>query len=186
MRERITAGALALALAVALLINFHGPADAALLGPLGNGSTGTTSRVGGTTSGSTTGRGSVGTGSGGTGSGANSTTGNGPTGSGSTAAGGTSGGGSTAAGQFTGPDIPFPYGDVQVQITVKAGKITDVQALSMPVGGHSGRISSYVAPILRSQALSAQSANINGVSGASYTSQAYAMSLQGAIDAAGL
>ena len=79
-----------------------------------------------------------------------------------------------------------PYGDVQVQITVKNGKITDVQALAMPTGGHSGRISNYVAPILRSQALSAQSANINGVSGASYTSQAYAESLQGALDAAGI
>jgi uncharacterized protein with FMN-binding domain len=183
MRERITAGAVALALAAALLINFHGPADAALVGPLANGSTGTTSRVGGSTNGSTgTGRGSAGSGGSGTGSGANSTTGGGSTGTG----GGTSGGGSTASGQYTGPDIPFPYGDVQVQITVSGGKITDVQALSMPVGGHSGRISSYVAPILRSQALAAQSANINGVSGASYTSQAYAMSLQGAIDAAGL
>ena len=78
------------------------------------------------------------------------------------------------SGTFTGPLAANPYGDVQVQITVQGGKIVDVQALSLPIGGHSGRISNYVEPILRSQALAAQSARINGVSGASYTSQAYA------------
>ena len=59
-------------------------------------------------------------------------------------------------------------------------------ALALPVGGHSGRISNYVAPILRTQALAAQSAAIDGVSGATYTSRAYAASLQGALDQAGL
>ena len=61
-----------------------------------------------------------------------------------------------------------------------------MNAVSLPVGGHSGQISNFVAPILRSQALAAQSSRIDGVSGATYTSEAYSMSLQGALDAAGI
>jgi len=79
-----------------------------------------------------------------------------------------------------------PYGPVQVQITVGGGQINDVQALSLPTGGHSGRISNAVAPMLRSEALTAQSASINVISGATYTSIGYARSLQSAIDAAGI
>ena len=66
------------------------------------------------------------------------------------------------------------------------GKITDVQALALPVGGHSGQISNIVAPMLRSEALAAQSASIDVISGATYTSRGYATSLQSALDAAGL
>ena len=66
------------------------------------------------------------------------------------------------------------------------GQITDVAALQLPSGGRSGRISRAVEPILREEALQAQSANIDTVSGATYTSLAYAQSLQAALDQAGI
>ena len=70
-------------------------------------------------------------------------------------------------------------------MTIENGQITDVTALQLPSGGRSGQISREVEPMLRSEALSAQSANIDGVSGATYTSDAYARSLQAALDDAG-
>ena len=79
-----------------------------------------------------------------------------------------------------------PYGGVQVQIAVSNRKIAGVQAVALPTGGHSGRISSIVAPMLRSETLAAQSASINVISGATYTSLGYAKSLQSALDAAGI
>ena len=86
----------------------------------------------------------------------------------------------------TGSTISTRYGDVAVQITVTNGQITDVQAVALPARGHSGEISNYVAPILADEALQAQSANINIISGATYTSRAYAKSLQSALDQAGI
>ena len=93
-----------------------------------------------------------------------------------------------AAGNQTvsGPTVGTRYGPVQVSVTIEGGQIADVTALQLPSGGRSGQISSIVEPRLRSQALSAQSANIDGVSGATYTSEAYAQSLQAALDDAGL
>jgi uncharacterized protein with FMN-binding domain len=167
MRQRAAAATAALGLALVLLVNFRAPQDAALVGAVQRGSNGSSTGSGSTSTGSSTGTSSGSTG-----------------GSAATAA--PARAGSTASGTFTGQDIQMPYGDVQVQITVKNGKIVDVTALSLPSGGHSGRISNFVAPILRSQALTAQSANIDGVSGATYTSQAYAASLQAALDAAGM
>ena len=82
------------------------------------------------------------------------------------------------SGQLTGQAVDIPFGTVQVKVTMQNGKITDVQALQLPRGGHSGQISSYAAPQLRSEALQAQSANIDTISGATYTSQGYAQSLQ--------
>jgi uncharacterized protein with FMN-binding domain len=85
-----------------------------------------------------------------------------------------------------GPDVPNRYGDVQVSVTVSGGQIVDVQALALPSDRQkSAEISQYAGPILRDEALQAQSANINIVSGASYTSQSYAQSLQGALDSVG-
>ena len=75
---------------------------------------------------------------------------------------------------------------MQVQITVASGKLTDVQATRLPSGGRSGQISNYVEPILSSEALQAQSATIDVISGATYTSEAYARSLQSALDKAGI
>lgn len=74
------------------------------------------------------------------------------------------------------------YGIVQVKVTIKGNRITNVTPMSLPQGGHSGDISQYAAPELRREALSAQSAHIDSVSGASYTSAGYARSLQSALD----
>lgn len=86
-----------------------------------------------------------------------------------------------------GPDVPNRFGDVQVQITVSGGKLTDVQALTLPSDrARSAAISQYVAPVLSSEALQAQSAQIDSISGATYTSDSYAQSLQAALTQAGL
>ena len=88
------------------------------------------------------------------------------------------------SGQLTGQAVDIPFGTVQVKVTMQNGKITDIQALQLPRGGHSGQVSSYAAPQLRSEALQAQSANIDTISGATYTSQGYAQSLQSALSQA--
>ena len=91
-----------------------------------------------------------------------------------------------ADGTVAGQVVSTRYGDVQVQVTISGGAITDVTALELPSGdGHSSRISEAVGPMLRSEALQAQSATIDLVSGATYTSTAYRESLQSALDAAG-
>ena len=77
-----------------------------------------------------------------------------------------------------------PHGKVQVRVSVAAGRITDVVALQLPVGGRSTEINQSVVPVLRQEALIAQSADIDAVSGATNTSVAYARSLQAALDAA--
>ena len=77
------------------------------------------------------------------------------------------------------------YGVVQVKVTLNGTRITDVTPMSLPEGGRSGDISQYAAPQLRREALAAQSANIDSVSGASYTSAGYAKSLQSALDSSG-
>ena len=66
------------------------------------------------------------------------------------------------------------------------GKITDVQAVQLPeTDPRSAQISSFAAPQLRQSVLSAQSANIDAVSGATYTSDGYKQALQSALDRAG-
>ncbi len=85
-----------------------------------------------------------------------------------------------------GPVVTTRFGPVQVEIIVANGQLHDVIALQLPSGGHSGRISDVSEPILREEALTAQSAQIDTVSGATYTSDAYARSLQAALDKAGL
>lgn len=91
------------------------------------------------------------------------------------------------SGTFTGDAVSTRFGTVQVQVTIEGGKITDVIALSMPANDpHSAMISNRVESTLRSSALAAQSAQIDLVSGATYTSMGYAQSLQAALDQAGL
>lgn len=85
----------------------------------------------------------------------------------------------------TGPTVNTRWGPVQVQVIVTGGRLTDVTALQLPSGGRSSQISSVAEPILRGQALQAQGANIDGVSGATFTSTAYARSLQAALDSIG-
>jgi uncharacterized protein with FMN-binding domain len=88
-------------------------------------------------------------------------------------------------GQKTGSAVQIPFGTVQVQVTFQAGKITDVQAIQMPSDQrHSAEISAAVAPMLHDEVLQAQSAQVNTISGATYTSQGYLQSLQSALDQA--
>ena len=85
-----------------------------------------------------------------------------------------------------GDSVPNPYGSVQVKVTVKAGKLTRVTFLDLPYGDPTSQsISDQVAPTLAQQAIDAQSANIAGVSGATYTSDGYRQSLQSALDQLG-
>ena len=87
----------------------------------------------------------------------------------------------------TGPQVVLAHGIVQVQAVIAGGRIVDVKALSLPHDNpHSWDESTAAAATLRSEALSAQSANINIVSGATYTSRGYARSLQAALDALGI
>jgi hypothetical protein len=160
------------ALGLALLLNFQVPTDPVTVGRQPG--------TGGTFSGGTSGATSGGRSSGGTPGGSGE--------SGGTGAGPGSGGSTDATGQRTvdGPVVDTRWGPVQVSVTVNGSQLVDVAALELPSGGRSGQISSYAEPILRSQALQAQSANIDGVSGATYTSVAYARSLQAALDSAGI
>ena len=116
-----------------------------------------------------------------------STTGSGPT-SGTTnrsaAAAGTSGSTSTSSGttSATGSAVDVGYGTVQVEATLQGGRIVDIQALALPQNdGHSARISQQAFPMLVQQALAAQSSQIAGISGASYTSSGFVESLKAAL-----
>jgi uncharacterized protein with FMN-binding domain len=98
-----------------------------------------------------------------------------------------SGSGATAASTtIDGPVVDTRYGPIQVEIVVAGGKLQDVVAVQLPSGRRSGQISNAAAPVLREEALQAKSASIDTVSGATYTSDAYAQSLQAALDQAGL
>ena len=87
-------------------------------------------------------------------------------------------------GTYTGPSVNVNYGNVQVKITVSNGKITDAVAVKAPKGKND-RYTNMAVPILKAQTLQAQSANIQGASGASYTSYGWFKSLQGALADAG-
>jgi uncharacterized protein with FMN-binding domain len=94
---------------------------------------------------------------------------------------------SSAAKTYDGDAIGTQYGDVQVQITVAGGKITAAQVLQVPWNDHRDQeINSYAVPVLNSEVVQAQSANIDMVSGATFTSDGYIQSLQSAIDQAHL
>jgi len=88
-------------------------------------------------------------------------------------------------GSFTGDAVTMRYGIVQVKITVQNGKITDAQAVKAPTGSND-RYTQMAVPRLREQTITAQSANIQGVSGASFTSYGWYTSLVSAIAKAGL
>ncbi len=140
------------------------------------------------------GTGSSGSGTTGSGSAASSSTTSGST-TGSSAAGSTtagstgstSGSATSAATTYTGSAINTRYGPVQVQIIVENGKITKSIVTQVPwSNGRDQQINSQAVPVLNSEAVSAQSASIDMVSGATYTSNAYIQSLQSAIDQAHL
>ena len=92
-----------------------------------------------------------------------------------------------AGGTYAGSVVQTRFGAVQVQITVKAGAITDVEALQLTDDDRKSiQISNRAAPLLRSEVLAAQSADVQTIGGATVTSVAYLNSLQAAIDAANL
>jgi uncharacterized protein with FMN-binding domain len=137
------------------------------------------------------------TGTGGAGSSGSSSTGgtvtpgssSGSPGSGTSGSTGASGatGASAAAGTYDGAVVPTRFGSVQVRITVQAGAITEVTALQLTDDDRkSVQISNRAAPLLRTEVLTAQSAEVTTISGATVTSRAYLTSLQAAIDAANL
>jgi len=88
-------------------------------------------------------------------------------------------------GVYSGQTSNNRWGPVQVQVTVSGGQVTDIAALQTPGGnGRSAAINDYAVPILRSEALQAQTSTIDSVSGATYTSNSYMASLQSALDVA--
>ncbi|MDQ1687443.1 MAG: hypothetical protein QOK42_418 [Frankiaceae bacterium] len=77
------------------------------------------------------------------------------------------------------------YGPVQVQIRVRSGRILSADAIDYPQrSGRDREINDYAIPQLDQETVDAQSANIDTVSGATYTSDGYRESLQAALDAA--
>jgi uncharacterized protein with FMN-binding domain len=87
----------------------------------------------------------------------------------------------------TGDSVDTRWGPVQVQITVQNGTLTAVDAVVYPQNNsRDEQINSYAIPQLNQEAMSAKSANIDMVSGATYTSDGYIGSLQSALDKAGL
>lgn len=92
-----------------------------------------------------------------------------------------------SSGSFTGSSVDTRWGAVQVQITVQDGKITQAQAVKYPHNnGRDQQINAYAVPTLNQEVVTAQSANIDAVSGATVTSDGYLQSLQSAIDQAHL
>ena len=88
----------------------------------------------------------------------------------------------------TGPSVNYRYGTLSVQVTVSGKSITNVAIASISDSGsnRSQTIDEYAIPILEQETLQAQSANIQSVSGASYTSAGFAESLQSALTTLGL
>lgn len=88
-------------------------------------------------------------------------------------------------GTFTGQSVDNPYGTVQISAVISNGKITDINFLKMPDNmGHSVMLSRESSPLLKQTTINAQSANIDFVSGATFTSESYQQSLQSALDQA--
>ncbi|MCZ2404216.1 FMN-binding protein [Paenarthrobacter sp. Z7-10] len=88
---------------------------------------------------------------------------------------------------FIGTAVNTRYGPVQVQVTVTGSKITGVTALQVPSeSGRDQQINSYAVPQLTQEVLAAQSAQVDMVSGGTYTSEGYLASLQSALDQAGI
>nr|WP_202451440.1 FMN-binding protein [Streptomyces sp. SID4948] len=96
------------------------------------------------------------------------------------------GSGSTGTRTVEGDAVQTRYGPVQLRVTLLAGRITAVSAVQVPEGSpRDQEISGFAVPQLTQEALAAQSAHIDTVSGATYTSEGYLQSLQSALDKAG-
>jgi len=121
----------------------------------------------------------------GTSTGPGGSSGTGTSGSSGATSGSSGSGGAFKDGSFTGQAADTPYGPVQVRVTVSGGRITAVDVPEYPQeSGRDQQINSSALPQLVQETVSAQSANVDMVSGATYTSQGYLQSLQSAIDQA--
>jgi uncharacterized protein with FMN-binding domain len=99
---------------------------------------------------------------------------------------GSSGNSRTGTRTASGAAVNTRYGSAQVRATVKNGKLVKIEALQLQANEpRSVQISSSAAPILQQEALTKQSANVDAVSGATYTSASYTQSLQSALDKLG-
>jgi uncharacterized protein with FMN-binding domain len=87
-------------------------------------------------------------------------------------------------GTYTGSAVTEPWGDFQVQVTIGGGKITAVTVVQAPTDSKSSSINSRAVPVLTQAAMASQSAGIDLVSGATWTSRSYITSLQSALDQA--
>jgi len=123
------------------------------------------------------------------------TTGTSPSGGGATTAvtepatAGTAGhpGAASTSRTVVGPVVSNRYGPVQVEVVVRNGQLSDIEALQLPSDRERSRyINGIAGPELRQEALQARSANIDVITGATYTSASYAQSLQQALDQAGV
>jgi uncharacterized protein with FMN-binding domain len=113
--------------------------------------------------------------------------GSGASSSGSPNSGSTGASAQAATATYQGTAVQTRFGTVQVQVAVSGGTITDVTALQLTDDDRKSiQISNRAAPLLRSEVLAAQSADVQAISGATVTSNAYLTSLQAALDAAHL
>lgn len=87
---------------------------------------------------------------------------------------------------YSGSVFNTPFGPIQLEATITDGVITDISWLSLPDDPHSARINSRAAPALVEEALTAQSATVDSISGASWTSEGFRTSLQSIFEQAGL
>jgi uncharacterized protein with FMN-binding domain len=189
--KRISYWVLSTVSAFVLLLGFdashRGSAVTATTATISGGSSGTSS--GGSSSSSSGSSGGNGNGNGsGNNSGSSSTNGSGTNGSSNNSS-GTSGKATTkpTTATVTGSAAQTMWGPVQVQLSVTDKKITKVAILQYPNGnGRDVEIANYSFPILINETIKNQSANIDMVSGATYTSTGYVQSLQSAIDQANL
>ncbi|MEO5852593.1 MAG: FMN-binding protein [Nocardioides sp.] len=93
----------------------------------------------------------------------------------------------TSATTVTGSVVNTRYGPVQVAITTNGSAITDVSVLQYPhSNGQDAQINGYALPVLIQSTMAAQNANVDMVSGATFTSMGYRQSLQSALDQVGL
>jgi uncharacterized protein with FMN-binding domain len=85
-------------------------------------------------------------------------------------------------GQYTGDAVDAYYGTIQVQAIITGGRLTDVKFLDYPQDRNTSiRVNTYAMPILTQEAVAAQSANVNAVSGATDSSGAFVQSLSSAL-----
>jgi uncharacterized protein with FMN-binding domain len=89
-----------------------------------------------------------------------------------------------ADGTYKGAAVGEPWGTFEVEAIIKSGQLVDVKLVAEPGDRHSSQINNIAVPMLTQSAIANQSANIDLVSGATWTSESYAESLQSALDAA--